>query len=122
MEVGLGREGLADMCSILNMPPPVTDRAYQSHVKVICQNAEEEADKQMGEAISRARAANGVEDDETIVDLAVSFDGTWAKRGYTSNFGVGVVISADTGEVLDREVLSKVCEECTAHSGLSGGN
>ncbi|KAJ8032104.1 hypothetical protein HOLleu_25526 [Holothuria leucospilota] len=118
MEVGLGREGLADMCSILNMPPPVTDRAYQSHVKVICRSAEEEAEQQMQEAVSRARAANGVEDNESIVDLPVSFDGTWAKRGYTSNFGVGVVISADTGEVLDREVLSKICAECTAHSGL----
>ena len=30
-ELGLGREALATICEILNMPPPVTDRAYQQH-------------------------------------------------------------------------------------------
>lgn len=40
----------------------------------------------------------------------VSYDGTWHKRGYTFNFGVGVVSSVDTGEILDIKVASKVCE------------
>ena len=54
---------------------------------------------------------------DDIVDVAVSYDGTWHKRGHTSNHGVGVVISVDTGEVLDREVLSKVCKQCNARKG-----
>nr|XP_054756746.1 uncharacterized protein LOC129262745 [Lytechinus pictus] len=51
-------------------------------------------------------------DRDGVLDVAVSYDGTWHKRGFTSNHGVGVVISMDTGEVLDREVVSKVCPEC----------
>ena len=54
---------------------------------------------------------------DDIVDVAVSYDGTWHKRGYTSNHGVGVVIALETGEVLDREVLSKVCKACQHRKG-----
>jgi hypothetical protein len=45
--------------------------------------------------------------DDTVVDIAVSFDGTWAKRGFTSLIGIVFVIALDTGEVLDYHVLSK---------------
>ena len=47
-----------------------------------------------------------------ILGIAVSFDGTWAKRGHTSLFCIVYVISFDTGEVIDYEVLSKFCKTC----------
>ncbi|KAJ8034121.1 hypothetical protein HOLleu_20831 [Holothuria leucospilota] len=115
MEVGLAREGIADMCSILSMPPPSTSTSYGQHVRTVFQSSEEEeAEAQMAEAVKRARAVavGGEDSGEEVINLPVTFDGTWAKRGFTSNYGVGVVISADTGEVLDREVLSKICDEC----------
>lgn len=34
---------------------------------------------------------------DSVLDLAVSFDGSWHKRGFTSNYGVGSVIHVDTG-------------------------
>ena len=46
------------------------------------------------------------------VDFPVSFDGTWAKRSFTSLNGVVFVISVDTGEVLDYHLLSKSCQMC----------
>ena len=51
--------------------------------------------------------------DETVSDIAVSFDGTWAKRGHMSLFGIVFVISVATGEVLDYHVLSKFCKSCS---------
>ena len=57
-------------------------------------------------------------DGTEVLDIAVSFDGTWSKRGFTANYGVGIVISADAGEVLDYVVLSKVCELCKAAEKL----
>ena len=51
-----------------------------------------------------------------VVDITVSFDGTWHKRGFTSNYGVGIVIDVSTGLVLDFEVLSKYCQACALHS------
>ena len=46
------------------------------------------------------------------MDSAVSFDGTWAKRGFTSLTGVVFVPAVDT-EVLDYHVLAKECRKCT---------
>lgn len=46
------------------------------------------------------------------IDIAVSFDGTWHKRGHTSNYGVGCVIELHTGLVIDYCVLSKYCHAC----------
>ncbi|KAJ4444118.1 hypothetical protein ANN_05907 [Periplaneta americana] len=52
--------------------------------------------------------------------IPVAIDGTWHKRGHTSNHGVVVATSVDTGKVLDSELLSKYCHTCKksgAHEG-----
>ena len=59
------------------------------------------------------KAENPEITDESLEDIAVSFDGTWAKRGHTSLFGVVFVLSVDTGEVLDYYALSKYCKACS---------
>ena len=77
--------------------------------------------KQMAGAAQRAKKKAMKKDpsltDNDVVDVAESYDGTWQKRGHTSNHGIGAVISVQTGEVLDREVLSKVCKECDFRKG-----
>ena len=47
-----------------------------------------------------------------VVDVAVTCDGTWSKRGFTATYGVVVVISWETGQVLDYEIMSKRCNTC----------
>ena len=47
-----------------------------------------------------------------MVEVAVSYDGTWSKRGYTANFGVGFIVLVESGEVLDYDFESKLCMEC----------
>ena len=49
-----------------------------------------------------------------VIEIAVSYDGTWSKRGFTANFGIGFVISVDTGEILDSDFESKLCMECSS--------
>ena len=51
-----------------------------------------------------------------IFSSAISIDGTWQKRGYSTLLGVVFVISIETGEVLDFEVCSKVCFKCRSHT------
>ena len=43
---------------------------------------------------------NGVK----VAKVIVSVDGTWQRRGYNSKYGVVLIISVDTGEVLDAVV------------------
>ena len=63
-------------------------------------------------AISLTNAGLDPNDSSLIADIAVSFDGTWSKRGFTANNGIGFVISADTGKVLDYSIHSKYCLQC----------
>ncbi|GFS74776.1 uncharacterized protein TNCV_1690751 [Trichonephila clavipes] len=49
---------------------------------------------------------------QEIVDVSVSYDGTWQKRGHISNLGLGIIIDILSGHVLDFEVLSKYCQNC----------
>lgn len=50
--------------------------------------------------------------DNGLVNVDVTYDGTWHKRGYKSNFGVGAVIDIDCGMVLDYSTCSKLCDMC----------
>lgn len=57
--------------------------------------------------------------EKDILDICVSYDGTWQKRGHTSLYGIGVVIDILTGLVVDFEILSKYCHDClTANRDL----
>ncbi|GFY10033.1 uncharacterized protein TNCV_3699932 [Trichonephila clavipes] len=56
--------------------------------------------------------AYGSKNDKDIVDIGVSYDGSWLTRGHTSNIRVGCVIDLLTGFVIDYEVMSKRCGEC----------
>ena len=46
------------------------------------------------------------------IDAIVSFDGTWARRGHTSHYGVQSVILKGTGCVLALNVHSNYCQTC----------
>lgn len=71
---------------------------------VVVRNAYAEVDPDIQKALSRSEVP--------VIDIAVSFDGTWQKRGFTSLYGVGVCIDVLTGLVVDFHVLSKYCHAC----------
>ena len=54
--------------------------------------------------------------DETI-DILISCDGTWQKRGFSSLFGVVFIIAYETGKVIGYAVLSKHCSGCKKWEG-----
>ena len=47
-----------------------------------------------------------------VLDIAVSYNGTWHKRGHSSLYGLGLVIDILTGLVIDFELLSRYCAMC----------
>lgn len=114
IETGSGYEGLVTFCSIMNMPC-ISKPAYHQQMESILVFLEEEATEEMknaGRELHELEIPNETGDDG-IVDVAVSFDGTWVKRGFTSLTGVVFVISVDTGKVLDYQCLSKACQKCS---------
>ncbi|CAB4038257.1 Hypothetical predicted protein, partial [Paramuricea clavata] len=125
LETGGGYEALSSFCSVMNMPC-MSKQAYYKQVDVILEAQESEALAELLKAGEKLRNLLDVENDTDSsldedtnedsndpLDVTVSFDGTWAKRGFTSLFGVFFVMSVDTGEVLDYHVFSKFCQKCS---------
>ena len=120
---GIGQEGLNNVCGILNMPPPVDCASYKYHVDRIHDTVMDMTEKHKKDAAERLchPVLEEQDDDDVLlihvtnpsapVDVAVTFDSTWMKRGFTTNYGVGVVMSIDTGEVLDTFVCSKIWKD-----------
>ena len=48
-----------------------------------------------------AKELHGDVGEEVVIDVKVTCDGTWQKRGHQSLYGLVVVASWDTGKVLD---------------------
>ena len=49
---------------------------------------------------------------DSIIDIGVSYDGSWHRRGYSSHYGVGTIIELHTGLVIDTYVMSNYCSIC----------
>ena len=56
--------------------------------------------------------------DATVIETAVSCDGSWQKRAYSSLNGVVTVISVDNAKILDIEAMTRTCKSCLLHEKL----
>ena len=99
----------------MGMLPPVSQRAYiTQNQKLFVASGEEQEDFFADDA---AELRKDVPEDQ-VLDITVTCDGTLARRGFQSLYGVVVVVSWRTGKVLDVEVLRKHCQACATHHGM----
>ena len=89
----------------MGLPPPITDHAFMEHKSEILAAAVEESVESRRVAAQELHRMNDIFSDD-ILDITVTCDGTWAKQGFTSQFGVVMVLLWEYGQVLDYEVLS----------------
>ncbi|GFT19173.1 uncharacterized protein TNCV_303051 [Trichonephila clavipes] len=113
--IGQGLESLKNFCAVTSLPNPVEQKSYDVINNKLSRVMKEVAEESM------KRAA--VEENSSSPDnlLTVSGDGTWKTRGHSSLIGVCTVIGAETGKVLDREVLSSFCNGCDSYIGVKFG-
>ncbi|GFO20578.1 hypothetical protein PoB_004708300 [Plakobranchus ocellatus] len=52
------------------------------------------------------------DEEDAILDISVSFDGSWLARGHKSLIGIGCVINILTGLIIAGHVLSLHCHVC----------
>jgi hypothetical protein len=113
---GLGYQRMSTFLAGLNMPPVMAEKTHQTLTKQVHLKTMETAEHQMAIAAATVRELYMSCDDDLTADstinITISFDGTWHKRGHSSHYGVGVVIDYTTGLVLDAEVLSNYCQGC----------
>ena len=110
--IGKGRKGAAKFCAIMNMPEPLALNNYAKHAAAVNRATKAVAQETMNEAGSELYSAS---ESSGVVETSVSGDGTWQKRGHSSLHGIVNVISMETGKVLDTEVLTQFCKQCSLH-------
>ena len=118
--LGKGYAGARKFCTVMNMPPPPTEKAFLSNSRVIGRHIKviaKETMKKAGEEVFSLKKQSNSSGAEPV-NCGVSCDGTWQKRGYSSRNGCVTVISMDTGKVLDVEALSQGCKQCERHEHL----
>ncbi|KAM7298379.1 hypothetical protein ISCGN_018975 [Ixodes scapularis] len=99
----------------LNAPPPMHVKSYQKiagKVHDAAMQAASDAMRDAAQAVRDAQPTGSPTAGSDRLDVCISYDGTWHKRGHTSHFGVGVAIELETGLVLDFSVQSKYCHGC----------
>ena len=120
-ENGKGHSDIESVCGIMNLSPPMNKtafkktmtRLYNSYKRVTQDNM-----SQVAESVRKSFMKDEYNQDE-IVNIDASFDGTWQKRGFSSLNGIVTVISNDAGKCIDFHVLSKKCSGCTEQVPLS---
>ena len=120
--IGQGHASMKKFTALMNMPPPMTVKNYDQLVKTMTKVVIEVAEQTMAEAahdlISLKRQHSG----DDVVDVAVTCDGSWQRRGFASLNGTFTSISLDSGKILDIEVMSRYCKGCKLKETLKKTN
>ena len=116
---GKGDSAMEQFSMIMGLPI-LSSSNYSAHINKLAEENKIIKEKVMEEAWEAVRQAHITVNPELIgqeiIDIGVSYDGTWHKRGHTSLYGIGIVIDILTGIVIDFEILSKYCGVCTQKS------
>ena len=103
----------------MNLPYALRRDAHvnaQTKVSEACSKVFQDISLQTRKAIEEAYSEIGVssDDHQSVLNIWVSFDGSWQKQGFNSHNGVGSIIDLPTGLPIYFEVLSNFCFKCKA--------
>ena len=110
--IGQGYSSLEKFTASMNMPRPMTQSNFNAAVNKMTKVVVDIAESTIADAAKQLRTTAGMNNDEGILDVGVSCDGTWQRRGYSSLNGSFTAISLDSGKVLDTKVMSRYCKSC----------
>ena len=113
---GIGEAGLTKKSGFI-CKTPLSKRSYARHCRFLYNKMEIFFDEQQKKACEAVRnyyieKDYAKPDSSGVIDIEVSFDGTWLTRGHKSHVGVGFIIEVYTGTVIDLEVLCNHCQYC----------
>ena len=119
--LGHGYAGIQKFATLTNMPNPMTEKNYNRTSKKKTGDLQEVAKDTMKHATEELHE-KAKSDGKEAIDVGVSCDGSWQKRGFSSFNGVFAAISMDNGKVVDVEALNKHCKACSMKENLKKNN
>ena len=115
LSMGKGYAGLRKLCQMLDMPC-LTESSFQQQQRSVIDAVQTASSDILARAVSIVREVYcGLDpslSDSDVIDIPVSYDGSWMTRGHTSNIGIGAVVDLLTGLVVDFAVMSRYCHGC----------
>ena len=115
-EIGKGHTAMETFFGYMNCVPQLAYPTYREMNKDIALCYSNVATDSMLQAAQEIKG----DDEEPICDIAVSCDGTWQKRGYSSLNGIVTIVNVERGKAIDYNVLTKKCAQCTAWESRRG--
>ena len=116
MGIGCGFNAIKDWTTMINLPNCLGKFAYQGLKEKIIIGSKETFNELSMESVAIIRQKYEdigiLPDKDNILDVAVSYDGTWQKKGHSSHNGAAVAVEILTGLPVDYEVLSNFCHQC----------
>ena len=101
-EIGRGQTAIDTFCGFMNMPPPMTSKTSQETMEYVYPSYIDAANKSMKAASDEIREEllGDNFDEDTVIDVDISADGSWQKRGFSSLNSFITIISPLTGKCL----------------------
>ena len=102
----------------MNLPKPMTAKNYDKIVNSLNAVVKKVTNETMIDSSDDLLSEGKDLNDATVIETAVSCDGSWQKRAYSSLNGVVTVISVDNAKILDIEATTRTCKSCLLHEKL----
>ena len=104
--IGSTSASLNTFCTMMVLPAPVSQKQYREHAQVINDQCIAEAQESMRRARQVHECYDVAPDD--VIDVTVSSDNMWQRKGFSSLFGITFIIEHETKKVLDYEVMCRM--------------
>ena len=66
-------------------------------------------------AVNDLRKTKGADD---VIDIGVSVDGSWQRRGFSLLNGVVAAVAIDSRKIVDVEPMTRYCRQCFVNTRL----
>ena len=116
MDKGVWHAGLIKLCRFFDMVP-MHHSSYIKHMLAVTDASKQVVTRVLDSTATTVRNAyrqvNPSIPEEDVIDMTVSFDGSWMIRGHKSSYGIGCVTDTVTGLAVDLAIFSLYCQRCS---------
>ncbi|GFN85550.1 hypothetical protein PoB_001205600 [Plakobranchus ocellatus] len=112
LTVGLGH-GLMKVAEGRGMSS-MHEKTWRAHLTAIISQTAHVKQSILQQACDKVEEYYRREEPDGVLNVDVSYDGTWAKRGHTLKIGAGAIIEVMTSLVIDVHVMSTYCQLCAS--------
>ena len=114
--IGAGHSAMKEWSALMNLPSCLSKLAHQNLQQKFVERSKLTFDRvaqKSVKAIKEAFADVGeFPDQDGVLNIGVSFDGSWQRRGHSSHSGIGVATDLLTGLPVNYEIRSNICNKC----------